>query len=182
MGVSVLHLLRHAPVQLATGVCYGASDVEAQALSTRELRELRENMSSRLAVWSSPLRRCRSLAEDLFPASAGLRIDARLSEMHFGEWELRRFDDIDRALIDAWAADPWHFIPPGGESAAAMSVRVLAVLHDLLRDLSQDEALIVAHAGPLRVIRGTLLGLPREHWLNQPCPPASLETLRLESR
>lgn len=178
----VLHLLRHAPVQLATGICYGASDVQAQALSAHELRELRENMPSRLAVWSSPLRRCRALAEDLFPAPRGVRIDARLSEMHFGNWELRSFDDIDRALIDAWAADPWHFVPPGGESAAAMSARAQAVLHDLLRDSAEEEALIVSHAGPLRVIRGTLLGLPHEHWLDQPCAPASLETLRLQPR
>lgn len=181
--MSVLHLLRHAPVKLTAGICYGASDVDAVSLSSVQLLNLRDRINSGVVVWSSPLRRCRVLAEELCPTKKGVRIDPRLREMDFGDWELQRFDDLDRAKIDEWAADPWNFVPPGGESANSMRERVVAALRDVLHDAGpRGEVLIVAHAGPLRVIRGSVLGLPREHWLSQPCEPASLDTVRFAAR
>lgn len=175
-----LHLLRHPPVQLGEGICYGSSDVPAQSWSAAQVRILRDSLGAQLRVHSSPLSRCRVLAERLRRAGDALRIDARLREMDFGEWELQRYADIDRARIDAWAADPWHFLPPDGESADAMSRRVLGALDELLAEARAERAeavLIVAHSGPLRVIQGHLRGLPREQWLDLACAPGSLCTV-----
>ncbi|MGB0954615.1 MAG: histidine phosphatase family protein [Panacagrimonas sp.] len=169
-----LLLLRHPPVALAAGICYGSSDVAAQSLSATDLARLRAQIPEQAVIWTSPARRCQQLAAQLARGSSRPNIDARLREMDFGQWEMRRFDDIDRDLIDAWAEDPWGFVPPGGESAEAMHSRVLQFLHDLRQRHRQGPTLIIAHAGSLRVIRGHLAGLPRSQWLNLECEPAGL--------
>jgi alpha-ribazole phosphatase len=109
-------------------------------------------------------------------SSDRLVLDERLVEMDFGDWEMYRFDDLPRAMIDAWAANPLGFRVPGGETGEEVLVRAEAVLDEILaRDGS---VVIVAHGGPLRAIRGKLMGLPREEWLGQELPLASLTSLR----
>lgn len=171
-----LLLLRHPRVALPAGICYGASDVPAARWPAPNLAALRACIPADTRVLSSPLSRCRVIAESL---GAPVRLDARLQEIHFGDWELQHFDALDRALIDAWAAAPWTFVPPRGESAEAMSVRVLAALHEALREMPR-QLLVVTHGGPLRVIIGSLLKLPREQWLALSCEPGSLTVLRVE--
>lgn len=113
---------------------------------------------------SSPATRCLQLAQRLGPNP---QVDARLSELDFGEWEMQAFDSIPRSAIDEWAADPFGFRPPGGETADEMSGRVMDAVHDLR--LREHAALvIVAHGGPLRVIAGNVAGLPRSEWLAIP--------------
>lgn len=173
-----LLLVRHPPVMLEPGICYGASDIEAATWPLEQIAALQMHIATDVPILSSPLQRCSNFANALARSPSQVRLDDRLREIDFGDWELQRFDDIDRALIDAWALAPWDFVPPAGESAHAMSVRVMAALDDALRRHPGD-LVIVAHGGPLRVVIGGLLNLPREQWLAQPCEPASLSRLHL---
>lgn len=173
-----LVLIRHPPVMLPAGVCYGASDVAAAAWPQAHVRALRAQLPPGAQVASSPLSRCRRLAESLASDRSCVWLDGRLQEMDFGDWELQPFEAIDRNAIDAWAAATWDFAPPGGESAQTMSLRVLAALDDLLRP-APEGLVVVAHAGPLRVMLGHLLRLPRAQWLAQACDPGSLTRLHL---
>lgn len=155
------HLIRHPRAAVADGICYGASDIalaEDPAASADRLRAL---LPPRYRLVSSPAQRCLRLAELLHAAPL---LDARLRELDFGAWEMRTFADIPRAAIDAWAADALGFRPPGGESVAEMRLRVVAALEDLLAH-GDDDVVIVAHGGPLRVIAGALLGLPDGEWM-----------------
>jgi alpha-ribazole phosphatase len=125
-----LFLIRHPEPDVPEGTCYGRSDIglaEDAAVSAARLRGI---VPAGIPVYTSPLLRCRSVAEQLSPAPA---VDERLVEMHFGEWEMRRWDEIEKAAFDAWVADILHFAPPGGESAAAMLARTLAFLDELRR-------------------------------------------------
>ena len=80
---------------------------------------------------------------------------------------MQAFEALPRTAIDAWAADPFGFRPPGGETADEMARRVLDALNDLC--MREHEAqVIVGHGGPLRVIAGHLAGLPRGDWLGIP--------------
>ena len=80
---------------------------------------------------------------------------------------MQSFAALPRTDIDAWAADPFGFRPPSGETADEMADRVLNALNDL--SMREHEALvIVGHGGPLRVIAGHLAGLPRGDWLAIP--------------
>lgn len=159
-----LWLIRHPPVAVAAGVCYGSSDVALAAPAGAAHRPT--GLPADIRTVSSPLRRCADLAGTL---SRHVVLDARLTEIDFGAWELQRFDDLPRADIDRWAASPWTFRPPGGESAADMARRTLAAWQDH-GETGQDDLAIVAHGGPLRVIAGHLTRLPRARWLDLAIP------------
>lgn len=175
-----LHLVRHLPVQVAAGTCYGRSDLPAAAPDDDAVQTLRAQLGEprHCRVFSSPSSRCAQLARRIAPHADALQLDPRLQEIDFGAWELRAFDDIGREAIEAWAAAPWDFVPPGGESAQAMSARVLAALRDI-RVQPAAVTVIVAHGGPLRVILGQLLRLPRRDWLALAFEPGAVVSLQL---
>ncbi|MDJ0388968.1 histidine phosphatase family protein [Roseomonas sp. E05] len=101
---------------------------------------------------SSPARRCRALAEAIGAArSLPVVLDARLRELDFGAWEGLAWETVPRAALDAWAADPWGFAPPEGESGAALVARVRAVHAEI-----GTGTVVVAHGGPLKVLAALL--------------------------
>lgn len=155
-----LHLIRHPKPDIAPGICYGQQDIGLTESATAVAERLRPLLPAEYALHASPLTRARLLAEALGEP----RLDARLKEMSFGQWEGRPFDSLGSAL-DQWSRDPLGFRAPGGESAREMSARVLAWLDELMAAGPQQAVVVVAHGGPLRVIAGHLLGLPAERWL-----------------
>lgn len=154
-----LHLIRHPRPAVAAGVCYGRSDLELAEPAELAAARLRPLLPAAYQLHASPLRRARLLAEALGQP----RVDERLQEIHFGDWEGCRYDDIGSAL-DGWVADPLGFRAPGGESAREMAARVHAWLDEALAAPAAAQV-VVAHGGPLRAIAGRLLGLPPERWL-----------------
>jgi alpha-ribazole phosphatase len=74
-----------------------------------------------------------------------VQTDPRLRELHFGAWEGQPWADIERAQLDAWAADPFGFQMPAGESVPEFMARTQAVWPAL-----PSRALIITHAGVIR--------------------------------
>lgn len=167
----ILHLIRHPEPLIEPGICYGQLDILAKNVKTAAER-LRAELPPDLPVWSSPLRRCRELAEQLHPAPI---FDRRLAEMDFGAWEGRSWDSISRAELDAWAADLADYAPPGGESPRQLQRRAL----DFVGELSVPEAVLVTHAGVIRLLLAAHLKLPVEQWLAQPVAYAARVVLDL---
>jgi len=154
-----LHLLRHLAPLAAPGVCYGRSDLAVDpALQAAALPALRERLPAGSPLFSSPLQRCAQLARELMPPGAPIVFDARLAELDFGAWEMRAWADIPRAEIDAWAGDTAHYRPGGGESVAAMALRV-AAFYDALVARALPEATIVCHAGTIRLLVARARGM-----------------------
>lgn len=151
-----LYLIRHAKPDIEPRICYGRLDCPASG-SRATVTILLEQLPAGLPVWCSPLRRCRELAEKLHVAPV---IDGRLAEMDFGLWEGRRWDDIPRPELDAWAADVAGYAPPGGESPRQLQRRAL----DFVESLDVPEAVIVTHAGVIRTLLAHWQGLPPERW------------------
>ncbi|MCB1939077.1 MAG: histidine phosphatase family protein, partial [Rhodocyclaceae bacterium] len=87
-----LFLIRHPEPDVPEGTCYGRSDIGLAEDAGVAAARLRGILPAGIPVYTSPLLRCRSVAEHLSPAPA---VDARLAEMHFGEWEMRRWDEIE---------------------------------------------------------------------------------------
>ena len=154
-----LGLLRHPPVLAAAGTCYGRLDLPlapgwegwAAAQATR-LATLAPEL-----IWTSPARRCLSVA-DALAGRLGLAVtpDERLLELDFGDWEGSAWDDIPRAALDLWAADPLGFRPPGGESGAELIERVAGFAR-MLTDMGRPCA-VISHGGPLRLLPALLRG------------------------
>jgi alpha-ribazole phosphatase len=87
-------------------------------------------------------------------------IDERLKEMNFGAWEQQRWDAIERAALDEWAADFEHARSHGGESVAQFVARVQSWLDAFGLTRECSPAYVVTHAGVIRVIASLLLGVP----------------------
>lgn len=148
-----LWLVRHACPLVEAGICYGVSDVAADAGHTQaSAAQLASLLPPGLALWTSPLQRCLALAEALQARRPDLqlRVDERLKEMDFGCWEGWRWDDIPRAAYDEWTAQFGTARFGGRESVNGLLQRVAAA-HAEARDLGQD-AVWVTHAGVLRAM------------------------------
>ena len=146
-----LHLLRHPQPALEPGLCYGATDVpvtDAELVRVQTALCAALNLDG-MPVYTSPLRRCAELARCLQPRS--LHVDARLAEMDFGAWEMRPWSAIPRAEVDAWTADLAGCRPGGAENVLDVARRVAAFLADL-RSAGHPEALIICHAGIIRLL------------------------------
>ncbi len=151
-----LWLVRHAPVVGAAGLCYGASDLAADAAATRAAAlALARQVPTGLATRVSPLQRCEQLWQAVQPLRPDLvhKTDARLREMDFGAWEGRRWGDIDRAEFECWLAD-FADTPPatGGESVRMLMARVASAWDEWRA--SGSDRIWITHAG---VIRAALL-------------------------
>lgn len=147
-----LYLVRHLPPLVAPGVCYGRTDLPTDPLAQiHALPALRAALPATAPLYSSPLQRCAVLAQAL-----GVPVtDARLAELDFGTWEMQRWDDIPRMEIDAWAADVAGYRPGSGDSVADMAARVDA----FYRDLPVQDAIIVCHAGTIRLLTARAAGM-----------------------
>lgn len=159
-------LIRHPKPDIDTGICYGRSDPGLADDPVGCAEALAPLLPKDAPLYTSPLRRCLELARALHDAPM---IDERLVEMDFGDWEMRRWDDIPRAEIDAWAADPVGYSPPGGESPLAMRARVATLLREL-----PGTAVLVAHGGVLRACAAELAGVANWHELHFEFGSASL--------
>ncbi len=148
-----LWLVRHARPLIDAGVCYGATDVPADAAHTASTAaQLAPLLPPGLALWTSPLQRCNALAEALcvLRPDLPLRRDARVAEMDFGCWEGVRWDDIPRSAYDDWTARFGSARFGGRESVNELLQRVADARAEAL-GLGQD-ALWVTHAGVLRAM------------------------------
>jgi broad specificity phosphatase PhoE len=119
-------------------------------------------------VVSSDLRRARDSAEILTRRwGLALRTDARLREMHFGEWEGRTWEELEQADTDRlgqWMRDWTTTRAPGGESFADVVTRTSAWLDEWSGSdrAAEGATVVVAHAGTVRAILCRLLRVPLE--------------------
>lgn len=148
----LVFLVRHPAPDIEPGRCYGRLDLPLSAVGEADLPRLASALP-RLPAWTSPAKRCRSLANRLpIPAT----IDPRLLELDFGAWEGLRWDDIPRAALDAWAAAPDSFAAPGGEPVATLLARISSFARDLLA--RGEDCIVISHGGPLKLLTALLLG------------------------
>jgi len=157
-----LYLIRHPRPAVAEGLCYGRSDLGLAESARAVADRLMPQLPADVPVYSSPLRRCRELAEALHPAPI---FDARLMEMNFGAWEMRAWADLRNGEMDAWLADLLGFRPPGGESAGMLRDRVADFVRERRRE-GCEAAVLVTHAGVMKVIAGALQGRPDTEWFS----------------
>ncbi len=129
------------------------------ALSELGWSQLREAVVGRQwdAIVSSTLQRCASFARELAQArDVPLRLDARLAEYHFGQWQgvpiETLADEQGDALARFWA-NPVAHPPPGGETFAQFHARLAAALDDIVATSAHGRVLVVTHGGAIRLLR-----------------------------
>ncbi len=165
---ALLILIRHPPVDLPSGICYGRKDVGLAG--GFDMTEIIDKIPKQpdLEIWSSPSRRCASVAIAVAEhLSAHVRYDDRLRELDFGGWEGMAWSDVPRTALDAWAADPLGFAPPSGESGAQLVSRVQKFYLEMCA--LRFAHIVISHGGPLRILLALAQGA--EVRLLAPSPP-----------
>ena len=171
-----LALVRHPATAAPPDTCYGRLDVALHPHSGAALRAIVAALARMPArhVWSSPARRCRDTAAAITASlHLRLRVDGRLRELDFGAWEGRAWTTLPRDELDRWAASPASFAPPGGESGASLLTRITS-FHTELQHAQQD-CIVVAHGGSLKLLAALLRGEPPD--LLAPAPALGSVTM-----
>lgn len=161
MPAPLLYYLRHGETDWnRENRLQGQRDIPMNANGRAQARRCGELLRELLArepdvtpdFVASPLGRARQTME-LARTALGLdpaayRVDERLAEISFGEWEGYTLAELGKHSPDAVAArdrEKWTYKPPGAESYSEMSLRVRGWYDSLER-----VTVAVSHGGVLR--------------------------------
>lgn len=140
-----LIFVRHTSVAVGKGICYGQTDVGLADTFPLEASIVRDKLSEFKIdrAYTSPLSRCVKLAEACgFPDAVR---DPRLMEMNFGEWEMKRYDEIADPRINLWYEDFINVKATGGESFMEQQQRLRSFV-DSIKD-SDGTVVVFCHGG-----------------------------------
>jgi alpha-ribazole phosphatase len=149
-----IYLVRHTKPIIRKDICYGQTDIPIDAsmfgdIAKNILQQLPQQVDG---LYSSPLIRCSYLAtyirEHKYPNIA-IEYSNLLKEVHFGDWENKRWDDLPKAELDLWMNDFVNQKPPNGESFIYLHQRTKYFLNYLSKQ-SFSTIAIITHAGIIR--------------------------------
>jgi alpha-ribazole phosphatase len=145
-----IYLIRHTTPLVENGICYGWADLDVTETFLQEAEIIKQHLPNSIQdIYSSPLQRCKKLAEELF-ANANISYQHNLKEINCGQWEMQKWDDISKHEIDPWMNDFVNVIIPDGESYVDLYDRVVKTFDEIIN--KKSNAAIVAHGGVLRSI------------------------------
>ncbi len=147
-----LYFIRHTAVDVPEGICYGQSNVPLKSTFEKEAEEVKHKLDNINfdIVFSSPLSRCRKLVK--YCGFKNIQWRDRLKEMHFGDWEMMSWDDIQDDNIDDWYAK-WIYEPTlNGESFKMQYDRVASLIDEIKQENYNNVALF-SHAGVINCAR-----------------------------
>lgn len=141
------------------GVCYGQSEVDIADTFEHELEDLKRKLplSPQMIFYSSPLKRCILLSEKLSTTTP--IVDKRLLEIDFGDWELKKWDLIDKFKLQEWTKDFIHKPCPHGESYLDLYKRSSKFFEDIIKK-GHEKVAIITHSGVIRSILSYILKIP----------------------
>jgi probable phosphoglycerate mutase len=157
-----LLLLRHGQTALSVDRRYsGRSDPELTELGLAQAAGVAagigavEHADQVSLALSSPLRRARQTAEPV-AAALGVPVTSHdgLLETDFGEWDGLTFAEArerDPELHRGWLGDE-TMPPPGGESFAAVLVRIARLRDELVTAYPGQTLLLVSHVTPIKTL------------------------------
>jgi len=153
-----IYLIRHTQVHNPDKFCYGQSDIPLAETWENDMAYVRSKLKydDRTVVYSSPFKRCTDLAQTI---SNDYIQPPELSEMHFGDWEQKRWDSLDQDVLNQWMADFVNYQVPGGESFEIMHTRCTHFWEELISS-ENESVFIITHAGIIRSILAHILGIP----------------------
>ncbi len=145
-----LHLVRHGPTHAKSMV--GWSDLPADLSDSAQVSRVAGFLPADALVVSSDLIRAADTATAIADGRRRLPHDPDLREINFGEWELRRFSEIeaeDPHRIRAFWERPGEVRAPQGESWDQVAARVNAAVDRLIAAHTGCDLIIVAHFGAI---------------------------------
>lgn len=161
-------LVRHTTPKVEKGIAYGQTDLEVNGAYATEKARIQTLMNEHLTpttpIYTSPLQRCRLLADDLAVSQGNpVLIDDRLKEMNFGVWEMIPWHDIPQETLNPWMEDFVNYRVPEGENFLDLHNRVLSFWEEMLQQHLEKESqkvVISTHSGVIRTLLCYILEIP----------------------
>ena len=154
-----LYFIRHTKVKIKNDVCYGQSDVDITDITEYDISKLKKKIPllSQMVFYTSPSKRCLFLTKKL--AIINPIIDERLLELDFGDWELKKWDSINKSELQEWIKNFIHKPCPHGESYLDLYTRTSEFFEDLIKK-NHEKVVIITHLGVIRSILSYILKIP----------------------
>jgi alpha-ribazole phosphatase len=155
-----LILIRHGETDWnAEGRWQGQIDVPLNENGRQHAREVAHRLVGEgiQAIYSSDLKRAVETARVLGEATGlDIHIDARLREIHQGEWQGLLVSEIQERYSQRFESrlrNPWTIAPPGGETVVQVQQRVDQALDDIVQKHPGETVAIVAHGFVIALLR-----------------------------
>ncbi len=187
-STSYIILLRHGETEGGSRF-NGSTDV---ALTEHGWSQMRlavkqlavENKIGWNRIISSPLSRCAMFAQKLKQQhTIPLHIDARIKEIHFGEWEGRSAEEIfaenSETLTRYWQ-DPIQHTPTDAEPLKDFERRVLTFWQETIKKYQGEKVLLIAHGGVIRLLLCHIQRWPLQRLLEIEVAHASIHMVCIE--
>lgn len=168
----MLIIVRHGRTTAnATGLLQGRADNPLDPVGRQQAAAIAAALAGleRPRVISSSLVRARQTAEIVASglAAAPATVDDRFIELDYGHLDGTPVRDVPAETWAAWRADP-HFVPPGGESLAALQARVEDGCAELRAEAAERDVVVVSHVSPIKAVVAWALGVgPATSWRMQ---------------
>lgn len=145
----LLYLIRHTSVAVPRGTCYGWTDVPVSENFEAEAAACKQQLDGIRfdRVYTSPLTRARQLAA--YCGYADAIVEPRMKEMHMGDWEMQRFDEITDPQLREYYENYLDSPTRNGESFKDLYVRVASFIEELK---AEDARLAACGQSPHRNI------------------------------
>lgn len=154
-----IYLIRHGKTEANEKRLYcGSTDLTLSAAGREELLSMRYDITPARFV-TSGMKRTEETLRILF-GTVPYSVDSRFREVDFGDFEMKSYEMLkDDPAYQAWlTGDNESNIPPGGESGAQMTQRVLEALREL-----PDGTALVTHGGVIAAIMANLFPQEGKH-------------------
>jgi broad specificity phosphatase PhoE len=166
--------VRHAPVTVNDGRCYGQTDLPCDCSDLAAFAGLAQKLP-RDATWiTSPLQRTHLTAAGIVRAGLpgpdripgpGVQVEPELIEQHFGQWQGLTYAELAERNGNLWPRfwlGPAHHAPPGGESFVDLLARAQPAIARLSRAHAGRDIIAVTHGGTIRAALALALDLAPE--------------------
>ena len=147
----ILYIWRHPKPISASGLCIGQTDIK---VDRRKLKRLANKIQrfvqlQRLpkVVWVSPLQRSLKVGQLLAQRGFQYKVAPELAEIHFGEWDGKFWQQIEKQAIDEWCDNFANFSPANGESLQQLFNRAESWLDKIAVEQVNTPVLAIGHAG-----------------------------------
>jgi len=180
--VMIVYLIRHTRLKVIPDLCYGQSEMELLDWHfERTVKRLKKQvlLLPRDTIYSSPLKRCVILAKALSKGPCRVKVDHRLMELNFGQWEMQDWNNIDDQQMLKWSEDMVNGQLPGGESYAQLYQRAGDFWQFLLQ-MNHEQTAVCTHGGIIKALLAHILEIPIGKSLGIQLHYG--ETIRIESK
>ncbi len=107
------------------------------------------------AVIASPLKRAQQTAAEF---GVPVETDERFLELSYGIYEGVKHADVPSEVWDNWRKD-FNYVPEGGESLAALDLRVRGACSQLAERAAESNIVVVSHVSPMKSAVAWALGV-----------------------